>query len=157
MDWSHNMCVDLHREAIQTGAIYASLIHVHSSTGRGEIVLLLGGETAKSVSYFLNKILFTKIVSLKTNNRRQRIYYSMFTPSFQPMNYLKICQLFHKIRAYCLCTIFFEYSLCFSSNKYIPHPQTILSHLLQLWLQLWQTSRTIYSASFKATQNQQAT
>lgn len=80
----------------------------------------------------------------------------MFTSPFQPMNYLKSCQCFHKIRAYCLSAIFFEYALGFSSNKQVSLQQ-ILSHLLQLWLQLWQTSRAIYSASFKATQNQQAT
>lgn len=39
-DWCHAMCVDLHRETIQTGAIWASFTHIHSYIIKGEIVLL---------------------------------------------------------------------------------------------------------------------
>lgn len=48
---------------------------------------------------------------------------------------------------YCLAYIVSSFS-----NEPVPLQQNILSHLLQLW----QASRTIYSAVFKATQNQQA-
>lgn len=41
----------------------------------------------------------------------------MFTPLFQPLNYLTSCQLFHENRAQCLCAIFFEYALGLSSKK----------------------------------------